>query len=300
MELEPSNSKSRSLVSRLTLGLRPHISSEEVWKGYRESRVEMRRSFDQLFRDFYPEGFKQFQRPDALKVSRSVDAVLGRDARTRRREFIEARPDAYAKALLVIEMIRYVDDFIDTALLPSLKKNPRSELVSSFDRFLQKALALAKRYDPNVPEEIIDLPRSEMAMLLNGSQEYFDANIVTFLSRKSLDLDYASSLFSGKLFSKGDENEQLQYLGNCVRDILRDFEDHMITKDFNVSTHISRNKLNSDVLLHFLADHKKRIAAAVSDDGYQESKRKMDLQSCVALIDHLRQFASKPTSLRQV
>ena len=71
-------------------------------------------------------------------------------------------------------MIRYVDDFVDTALWPRIKEFDPADLEGRFESFLQETVEAMREFDPGLPDSIADLLRLEMHLAVHPKQENFD------------------------------------------------------------------------------------------------------------------------------
>ncbi len=155
------------------------------------------------------------------------------------------------EAYNAVAAIRLADDFIDKDLLPELSSFHPEELRELFHQFLKVWLAVVKEFDPEMPDNILDLVFIEMDLILNSSQANFDRNIGRLIESKSLDVFHIYRKIHN-IVSKPVPTGVLAKLG--LIDYIRDFNDEAIAgdTDLNLYTYIRDNNLDPGKLVDYL------------------------------------------------
>ncbi len=155
------------------------------------------------------------------------------------------------EAYHAVAAIRLADDFIDKDLWPERSSFHPEELRELFCQFLKVWLSVVREFDPDMPDNILDLVFTEMDLILNSSQENFDRNIGRLIESKSLDVFHIyrkiHNIASGPIPA-----EVLSRLG--LIDYIRDFNDEAIAgdTDLNLYTYIRDNNLDPGKLVDYL------------------------------------------------
>ncbi len=176
-------------------------------------------------------------------------------------------------AMRAAAIVRYVDDFIDTALWPHIHEHDPKELRENFSMFLKDALDAARTFAPRLPDNIILLPQMEMSLELEPTQENFDKTIIPLIEKKSFDLLAQHAMATGDE-SPLDKDEEAYFRGFSLVDLARDFDEDNYTteKDFNLYNYLNKYKLDPRVLLDYTVQ-------AINDIGDAQNRRKMGMRS---------------------
>lgn len=172
---------------------------------------------------------------------------------------IERAADSNIDALIAAAIVRYVDNFIDEALWPRIHEYKKEVIEPYFRSFLERALAIAHFWDKNMPDEIIDLPLTELDLEFDPSQDNFDRKFAKIVQQKSFDMAYIDKLFSKIPIDVSNQSYSYSwYTGKSLSDLYRDFNDKD-PQDFNIYQHIIRHHLDPSVFIEyvekFLDDH---------------------------------------------
>jgi hypothetical protein len=155
------------------------------------------------------------------------------------------------EAYLTIAAIRHIDDFIDEALWPKLSSFNPKELSELFSAFLNAWLQTVREFDPELPDDIIELCLLELDQVLNSSQENFEKNFRELFKRKSLDVFYVYQKIHNCV-TTSRAPDILYKLG--LTDYFRDFYKESIETDTDLSLYkyIQGNNLDPGNMVEFL------------------------------------------------
>ncbi len=232
---------------------------------------DMIRPLNGIITKYFPEQFKLFAPPSQERIFsfyQNVDNViqcyvLGTPSET------AEEPVYDEQALLSVAAIRYVDDFIDHALWPDIPRFDPNELSVWFDRFLNDVYILIKRFDQEMPEEILSLPKLELRLTLDPCQENFDQHFINLFQYKSYDMFYIfQKIHKVPITSIGAD----KFIRLAVIDYIRDFSPEAIDQDtdMNLYKFIRDNHINPQRLLDFLL----RFYQKEDPAGYRSAKLK--------------------------
>lgn len=204
-----------------------------------------------VIKDFFPDRFKPTISPSREKIIssyRNMDRVVKAYIYGKR----PGTKEAFVKeAYYAIAAIRQIDDFIDKYLWPNLSSYHPQELSELFYAFLNRWLATVKEFDPEMPDEIIELCLIEMDLALNSSQENFEKKFEQLFKRKSLDIFYIYQRIHNCV-TKSIPSNFLYKL--ALIDYIRDFYKESIETDTDLSLYkyIHDNKIDPGKLVDFL------------------------------------------------
>jgi len=263
-----------------------------------ETFFQARYAINAQIERFFPDELLNFKKPSWHRIHKAyTQKDIGWLAATVGRDYFFGRglSARQSKALLAIALVRYVDDFIDTALWPNIRKHDKVELATNFRAFLQEVLSVARQYEPSMPEEIIELPQLELDLELNPSQENFDRSIIRFLERKAFDMKYVESLDEDRNLTDAFEgDEELKYQGMCAYDIARDFSspefDFRSTKDFHLREFVVKHKIDPLVLITYLQNLELRLAAHQGSKVFPKAAAEKDEEACADMISDLQEI----------
>ena len=221
--------------------------------------TEMTRRLDRIIAKFFPDQIRSFKPPSLGRMIwfyRNTDRII--------REYIhgtgqERKVDEsfVESAFTAVAAIRYIDDFIDNVLWPSIPEWDPAELSAVFDKFLQEALETVREFDPDMPEKATELPRLEMNLALYPGQDNFDRNFKKLFEYKSLDMFYVYQKIHGT-YGETTGPEKLTRLG--LMDYIRDFSADCIATDtdLNLYKYVRDNHLNPRQLIDYLIHNYRR------------------------------------------
>lgn len=241
------------------------LNPAEFWE-------EMVGELDKVIADYFPKTAVDFFQPPNKNRLRE-------DYKESKRKFSSQNSKLHtSQAFAAAAAIRYVDDFIDEALWQDLPNYNKDDIESKYAEFLEKAHAIASRYDKTIPHELVSLPKLELHLYLNPDQETFDTNIEELVRLKSLDLHYINTVIRGQKYNRKDLNESV-YMSGAIEDYGRDFMDNSweTDTDFNLFSHIVENNLDpqklEDLVLSNLSELDSGLAYYARNRSYGSMSR---------------------------
>lgn len=212
-------------------------------------------AMDRMVAHHFPDQRAGFQPPSLEKIIscyRNADKLIQTYACGRPYNTAQG-PPMTGEGLISTAIIRYFDDFIDTALWPVLDTFDPAMLEKAFAAFLQDAVEAMRRFDPDLPMTIIDLPRLEMHLALHPGQKTFDDSFKKLFECKSYDLSY---IYRKIHTAQADAVEPGTLMTVALMDYLRDFSAEAIAADtdLNLYTYIRDNGINPERLIRYLIE----------------------------------------------
>ncbi|MFH1536771.1 MAG: hypothetical protein ABID45_02170 [Patescibacteria group bacterium] len=200
---------------------------------------------------FFPDAMLRFQRPKMWKIYNMV-----RDGKDFQRGDRFETSYCTTDEVFTAFAIRYIDDFIDTAVWPyyfsreEVSGKKPNDLEEIFNSFLIEALSVVRQRVPDMPNKILELPKLEMNLQMNPTQENFDNNVRNLIEFKSFDLHYMRKKFLGS-----GEDPYMHQVKACT-DLFRDFNPKNLAKDtdFNIYRLIQDNDLDPQKLIDALLE----------------------------------------------
>ncbi len=248
-----------SLETMITQDLTYRPKTTRTEKGGRIELQAMTGRIDSVIERTFPKQLKAFHPPTMERVIasyRNICSVIETHVYGRPGQAEEPGTSTLFNepALFAVAAIRYIDDFIDHALWPCIQDFEPSELSTLFEAFLQDVLEAVREFDPEMPDSIIDLPRLEMHLALNPSQENFDRNFRNLFRFKSKDMFYVYQRVQG---DGNDENPPEKLMRLALMDYIRDFSSENIAKDtdLNLYKYIREHRIDPKRFLDFLIHH---------------------------------------------
>ncbi len=173
---------------------------------------------------------------------------------------LDKKIDYFDRSFLAGAAIRYVDNFIDEALWPMLEKRMREgksmeDAEERFEEFLQDIYKTVSVHERYLPEELLELPRTEMRLLLHPDQATFDENIERYFFYKSYNLAYMEHLLTREKAAEPvlwSEKERAQFHLIAAWDVARDLENWSKKEDFDIFHHIQEHKIDPQVMIELL------------------------------------------------
>lgn len=214
---------------------------------------ELIKSVNAVITKFFPGPLKPVGPPakeNLIAYYRNIERVVNAYIYGKRPEL---KSDFVKEAYLTIAAIRYIDDFIDKALWPTLSSFNPKELSGLFSALTNNLLQTVREFDPEIPDEIIKLCLIELDQVLNCSQENFEKNFRQLFKWKSLDIFYVYQ----KIHNCVTASTPLDILYKLsLIDYIRDFYKESIETDTDLSlyTYIRDNNLDPGNLVEFLID----------------------------------------------
>ncbi len=188
------------------------------------------------------------------------------------------------EAFIAIAAIRYIDDFIDNVLWPDMEEYDPEELYNQFENFLKEALKTVRRFDPDMPETIIELPLLEMKLALFPGQKLFDQSFKQLMKHKSYDLLY--------VYQKINPEEKMGLTPNhllklALIDYLRDFTEKEMDEetDFNLYLYLLENKINPEKLIYYFNEIYEDAMA--NDNGRFEENFGNLFNTAISMLEEL-------------
>ncbi|MDY6973413.1 MAG: geopeptide radical SAM maturase, partial [Thermodesulfobacteriota bacterium] len=234
-------------------GLKSQEAGPETQVADKIDTTEMTESLDRIMARYFPQLIKSFRPPSLdrmISFYRNTERIiseyiLGKGKNTK------GHTSIVEGAFIAVSAIRYIDDFIDNVLWPNIPEWDPAELSDVFDKFLLEALATVREFDPDMPQEAIELPRLEMHLALYPGQDDFDQNFRRLFEHKSLDMFYVYKKIHGSPGAT-TEPEKLSRLG--LIDYIRDFSADSIAvdTDLNLYKYVRDNHLNPGQLIDYL------------------------------------------------
>ncbi|HQO77972.1 MAG TPA: geopeptide radical SAM maturase [Thermodesulfobacteriota bacterium] len=224
---------------------------------------------NQIMQKHFPEAFKVFSPPSLKKITacyRNADKLIQTYAFGLPYD-VDRQDTAFdEKGLISAAMIRYVDDFIDTALWPKLSEFDPQELERKFEAFLSDGMKAMADFDPDLPDSINNLVRLELHLALHPDQKTFDETFARLFECKSFDLYYVYQKIHG-IISVGPEPQKLMRV--ALMDYLRDFSAEAASQDtdLNLYAFIRDHHLNPRRLISYLV----RVFRDEDPDGFRKA-----------------------------
>lgn len=282
---------------------RDMLRSEESGPDY----VDFAKQFDQFFEEcnaitaaHFPREAKEFKKPGWFAIEMSYRDNVGLETEENnkisrwmshlgKKTFINKLDKKSKQALFTTAMIRTIDDFIDDVLWPHIDRYDAEDLRSRFDALLQELLQCVRRYDPDIPDQIIELPILELDLELNASQENFDKNIVRLFDRKSFDIRYIEKLQGLKIDPPDVSEGILKYTGLCISDFSRDFlpEVYENDTDFNLYNYLKEHKINPHELIRFVSNTSGQLKQHQGSENFPQELALQYAISCDEMIEDL-------------
>jgi hypothetical protein len=256
-----SNRKRYSESMRRDLSHRDQkLGCQEIERGManpdegKESYKELSRELDSVMRRYFPTEFSRFSPP-------SIDRTQGNLA------FIASlfgqqlhESDYFDRSFITGAAVRYVDNFIDEALWPELelciaRGIDMGEVEKKFDHFLHAVYEIVIRHEAYLPEEILNLPKTEMRFLLHSDQQTFDENIEKYFFYKSFNLAYMEHLFTKQKSAESvmwTDQERAKFHLIAAWDVARDMHSWGDKTDFDIFRHIYEHKLDPSKMIKLL------------------------------------------------
>lgn len=212
---------------------------------------DLSESIDRVIIKYFHDRLKPIDPPSREKIIisyRNIDKIVNAyvygKMPGKKRAFVE---EAYFAAAA----IRQLDDFIDKVLWPNLSLFHPKELTELYSVFLKEWLETVRLFDPEMPDEIIEIFLIEMDLALNCSQENFDEKFKQLFKSKSLDVFYVHQKIH-KRASRPIPQDILFRL--ALIDYIRDFLEVSIEADtdLNLYKYIRDHKLDPGELVAFL------------------------------------------------
>ncbi|MDQ5931406.1 MAG: hypothetical protein QG607_107 [Patescibacteria group bacterium] len=230
-----------------------HIEAREPYEI--QEVHEMLDSMDAVIKKFYPSAFRLFDPPTLDRIEGNlvfIQQALLQDF---------SKMTGFDRSYLAAAAVRYVDNFIDEVLWPIFEGEMRHKRVMSeetsrnYQDFIKKVYDIVLRYDPYLPEEIIQIPLLEFKLMSHPDQKTFDETVSDYFFYKSFNLAYIEHLLKRErpaesaLWSEKDKN---RFLLLAAWDVSRDMVNWGEKTDFDVFKHVSTHHINARVLIDFL------------------------------------------------
>jgi hypothetical protein len=197
------------------------------------------------------------------------------------------------RAFIAGAIIRYIDDFLDELFWGYVRHhadmdpkypNLKEEFKKRYIKMIRALYEVAKKYDPWMPESIMELPILEMEFEMNPTQEFFDEHITEYIDRKAYDLMYLHHVLS-----QGDRTGHLEFVDEdslqeyrvfAMFDVQRDISNDGDSYDFDIFRHIRVYDLDPEVF--------RQVVARILSEGEDKIKNKHVLhkvQDALAYIE---------------
>ena len=211
---------------------------------------KLTQKIDSAILKHFPEQFESFIPPGMNRMISSYHRTYSLVKKYTKTKSPNAEYKHFVKsAFNTVAAIRYVDDFIDTALWPDIDKFNPIELTKLFKIFLEDVFENIREFDSEIPEAIMNLPKLELYLRLYPGQDNFDRNFKKLIQYKSFDILYLYHRIHG--LANKTTNKELMRLGFV--DVVRDFSIENIKNDtdLNLYEHIRSNNINPHKLLSY-------------------------------------------------
>lgn len=226
--------------------------------------IDFQKTIDTSIEHFFPGALQDFSRPAPLRFISSLREVEGKSNEWQFVKdflgpslFFQSLSAKKMNALKAMAVIRYVDDFIDTALWPSLEKYtnmPPLTIRERLEKFLDNVrTTVSSQSGIHFPQELTRLPLLELDFELSAdfpldhAQKFFDEHFEELIQLKSKDMAFVGSI-AGASFAEN------RYLSMSLFDFLRDFQpaDYRDAQDFNIYRHMRQVHIDPNVLRSYL------------------------------------------------
>ncbi len=209
---------------------------------------------DRTIERFFPNQLLLYNRPeleDMIICYRNAYHAIHTCLYDKQNDDKSKDPPIIPAAFFTVSAVRYIDNFIDEALWPALANFDPSLLPGRFDKFLLELLETLRLFDPDVTEELTMLPKTELYLALNPTQDNFDGNFEKLFKYKSYDLYYYYEKMLGRQITAA-ESEKLNRI--AFVEYLQNFSQESIASDtdFNIYKHIRDNGLNPHKFMEYL------------------------------------------------
>lgn len=236
------------------------LYSQEIERGIEninegnESYEDLCRELDSVMRRHFPTEFTRFIPPSIDRTQGNlafIASMFGRQLH---------ESDYFDRSFIVGAAVRYVDNFIDEALWPELegriaRGGDVKGVEDEFSEFLKAIYEVVIKHEAYLPEEILNLPKTEMRFLLHPDQKTFDESIGEYFFYKSFNLAYMEHLFTKRKSAESvmwTNRERERFHLIAAWDVARDIHSWGDKIDFDIFRHIYEHKLDPTKMIELL------------------------------------------------
>ena len=276
----------------------------------KEGYEDLCHELDSVIQQYFPTEFTRFTPPSIDRTQGNlafIASMFGQQLR---------ESDYFDRSFIAGTAVRYVDNFIDEALWPDLEERIArgdnvKEVEEKFGKFLHAIYAVVTRHEAYMPEEILNLPKTEMQLLLHPDQQTLDENIDEYFFYKSFNLAYMEHLLTMQKSAESimwSEKEWAKFHLIAAWDVARDIHSWGDKTDFDIFRHIYEHKLDPskmiDLLWRIIQDNAPKVyeyarsqaadsvdyyelSSLIAEDGLQGIEAQ-GLMDCFTMIEYLK------------
>jgi hypothetical protein len=232
----------------------PQLTETRFTAEANENYQSLNHDLKVLMHRFFPKEAGNFKPPTLERIQENFRFIAAMFAQK-----IDIN-NGFDRAFLVCAAVRYVDDFIDQALWPSLQKRlvggeDLLDIESRFSEFLESVYAVAGQQDAYLPKEILNLPKLELHLLLHPDQATFDDHFADYFFYKSFNLAYVEHVLTRERSAEPDlwtETEKAKFLLLAAWDVSRDLYTYEESTDFDMFKYIRAHNLDPSKMTAFI------------------------------------------------
>jgi hypothetical protein len=221
----------------------------------KEGYEELCRELDSVMRRYFPAEFNHFTPPSTDRTQGNLVFIASMFGQQ-----LGENIDYFDRSFIAGAAVRYVDNFIDEALWPELESritrgDTTAGVEERFAEFLHAVYEVVLKHEAYMPEEILNLPKTEVHLLFHPDQQTFDEYIDQYFFYKSFNLAYMEHLFIKEKSAESvmwTEKERAKFYLIAAWDVARDIHSWGDKTDFDIFRHIHENKLNPQKMIDLL------------------------------------------------